>query len=408
MKYYTDLHIHSRFSRATSNTLDVHELARMAKIKGLGIIGTGDFSHPKWLAELKRDLKKDGETYERDGVFFIPTSEISLIYTKGGKHRRVHHLILAQDFEIVDQINEFLSRHGRLDYDGRPIFGMTSEDLMEGLLSISDDISVIPAHAWTPYFAIFGSKSGFDSVEECFGNFSKHIFALESGLSSDPAMNWRVSSLDRFSIVSFSDAHSASKLGRECCVFDIKRPSYKEIISTIKERDPKRFLTTIEFHPEEGKYHWDGHRDCGVVQSPKETMAKGDKCKVCGKPITIGVANRVEQLADRPEGFTPKDAVPFKSLVPLAELIGLAKNAGVATAKVQDVYNTLIARFGNEFAILLDAPENELLAVTNEKLANLILRNRAGKIKIKPGYDGVYGTPMLNESSAQTLGEFVK
>jgi uncharacterized protein (TIGR00375 family) len=408
---YADLHLHSHYSRATSKMMDLHGIARGAKIKGLNLLGTGDFTHPRWLAELKQLLKpseNEEGIYSFEGLRWMLQTEISLIYTQDGKGRRVHHIILAPNFEIVDQINNWLGSKGRLDYDGRPIFGLSSIELVENMMSISKDIVIIPAHAWTPWYAIFGSKSGFDSIEECFGDQAKHIFAIETGMSSDPAMNWRLSRLDGISLVSNSDSHSpvTLRLGREANVFDLKKLSYRAIVDAIRTK--QGFAFTIETPPEYGKYHWDGHRICNVEQSPEETMKRGEICRVCNKPLTIGVLNRVEELADRPEGFRPEGAVPFKSLIPLSELISLVANAGVETNKVREIYNSLISRFGNEFAILLDAPENELLAVANEKLVSLILRNRAGRIKILPGYDGVYGTPILNSNGAPTLGEFVK
>jgi uncharacterized protein (TIGR00375 family) len=408
---YADLHLHSHYSRATSKVMDLHGIARGAKIKGLNLLGTADFTHPRWLAELKQFLKpslgEDG-LYSFEGLRWMLQTEISLIYTQGGRGRRIHHIILAPSFDVVDQINSWLSTKGRLDYDGRPIFGFSSVELVENLMGISRDIAVIPAHAWTPYYAIFGSMSGFDSIDECFGDQARHIFAIETGMSSTPDMNWRVSKLDGISLVSNSDSHSPTtwRLGREANAFDLKKLNYCAVVDAIRTR--KGFAFTIETPAEWGKYHFDGHRDCSVVQSPQETMKNGDKCRVCGRTLTIGVANRVEELADRLEGFQLEGAVPFKSLIPLAELIALTTNTSVGTKKVEEIYNTLIARFGNEFHVLLDASEQELLGAANEKLANLILRNRAGKIKIKPGYDGVYGKPILNESSAQTLGEFVK
>lgn len=405
---YADLHLHSHYSRATSKMMDLHGIARGAKVKGLNIVGSGDFCHPQWLGELKQLLKpspcEDG-LYSFEGLQWMLQTEISLIYSQNGKQRRVHHIILAPSFDVVDQINEWLRTKGRLDYDGRPIFGFSSVELVERMMGISRDIAIIPAHAWTPWYAIFGSMSGFDSIEECFEDQARHVFAIETGMSSDPAMNWRVSKLDRISLVSNSDSHSPVtwRLGREANVFDLKKLSYRAIIDAIRTK--KGFAFTIETPPEYGKYHFDGHRACNVSFEPGRTKRAGGKCPRCGNELTIGVLNRVEELADRKEDFRPEGAVPFKPLIPLAELIALTTNTGVGTKKVDDIYNTLIARFGNEFAVLLDAKENELLAVANEKLAHLILRNRAGKIRIEPGYDGVYGRPLLSES-ATTLGEF--
>jgi len=407
---FADLHLHSHYSRATSKTMDLHGIARGAKTKGLNLMGTGDFTHPRWLTELKQLIKpsagEDG-LYTFEGLRWMLQTEISLIYTQDGRGRRVHHIILAPNFEVVDQINDWLGQKGRLDYDGRPIFGISSPELVENMMDISRDISIIPAHAWTPWYAIFGSKSGFDSIEECFEDQAKHIFAIETGMSSDPAMNWRISKLDNISLISNSDSHSPTtwRLGREANAFDLKKLSYQAIIDSIRTR--KGFAFTIETPPAYGKYHFDGHRDCNISFDPTQSKRANNICPHCNKELTIGVLNRVEELADRPEGFRPDGAVPFKSLIPLAELISLAKGAGVATQKVQEVYNMLLTRFGNELSVLLDAPGESLLSVADEKLANLILRNRIGKIKIEPGYDGVYGKPLLKEA-ASNLTDFVK
>ncbi|MEM7817839.1 MAG: endonuclease Q family protein [Candidatus Aenigmatarchaeota archaeon] len=380
-------------------------------MKGLHVLGTGDFTHPRWLDELKRMLKpspgEDG-LYAYGGVRWVLQAEISLIYTQDGRQRRVHHVILAPNFEVADQINEWLDTKGRRDYDGRPTFGFSSIELVESMMGISRDIAIIPAHAWTPWYAIFGSKSGFDSIEECFGDQAKHIFAVETGMSSTPAMNWRLSKLDRISLVSNSDSHSpvSWRLGREANAFDLKKSSYRAIIDAIRTR--KGFAFTIETPAEYGKYHWDGHRFCSFSCSPAETRRLGGRCPRCGRELTIGVEYRVEQLADRPEGFVPEGAVPFKPLIPLAELVALAKNSGIATQRVRETYDALIARFGSELAVLLDAPQSELLSIVNEKIADLILRNRAGRIKIQPGYDGVYGKPVLGGGSSSSLEDFVK
>ncbi|MBI2583335.1 MAG: DNA helicase UvrD [Candidatus Aenigmarchaeota archaeon] len=404
---FADLHIHSHYSRATSKDMDLRHLAEGAKTKGLTILGTGDFTHPQWLKELKMQLKEAGEgIYEHGGIKWILQAEISLIYTKGGKGRRVHHLILAPSFEVVDQINAWLDKKGRRDYDGRPIFGFSSEELVESMMGISKDIMIIPAHAWTPWFSIFGSKSGFDSVEECFGDKSKFIFALETGLSSDPLMNWRVSSLDNYTLVSNSDPHSPYpwRLGREANAFTLKKTDYNHLIEAIKTK--RGFEFTIEVPPEYGKYHIDGHRLCNFSTEPSKR--NGDRCPKCQRQLTIGVLARVEELADRPDGFIPKEAVPFKSLLPLAELIAAATGYGVASKKAMELYSQLITRFGNEFSILLEAGERELAKTIPENLARLIIKNRQGKIKIEPGYDGVYGKPVLNSGKESTLGEFVR
>ncbi len=376
--------------------MTIEEIARFAKMKGLNLLGTGDFTHPLWLKELKSKLKKENGIYEYDDVKFIPTSEISLIYTQNKRQRRIHHLILAEDFEIVEQINDVFSKKGRLDYDGRPTFGFSSVELVEFMEEIDKNIVIIPAHAWTPWYGIFGSKSGFDSVEECFEDKANKIFALETGLSSDPAMNWRLSKLDRFTLVSNSDAHSPYpwRLGREANVFELKEDfEYKDVINAIKTRE--NFLFTVEVDPAYGKYHYDGHRSCNVSLHPKEAMKLHNLCPKCKRELTIGVLHRVEELADREEGFKPSNAIDFKSLLPLHELISLCFSIEINSKEAWNIYNKLIEKFGNEFNVLLDAKKDELERF-DKKLADVIIKNREGKIKIEPGYDGVYGKPVLD------------
>lgn len=405
--HIVDLQIHSKYSRATSKNMILEELAKGARTKGITILGTGDFTHPLWMKELKQKLsEKNHGIYEYGGVSFVISGEISLIYKQDGKQRRVHHIILAPDFSIADQINEFLDKKGRRDYDGRPIFGFTSIELAEAMMSISQNIEIIPAHAWTPWYGIFGSMSGFDSLEECFREKTKNIHCIETGMSSDPAMNWRISSLDSVTLTSNSDAHSPYpwRLGREANVFDFDEATYSNIISAFRTR--KNFAYTIETDPGYGKYHYDGHAACGFSSTPEETKKLGGKCPKCTKPLTIGVLSRVEQLADRPKGFVPKGSVPFKSLIPLSEIIAAVYGTDVFTKKVWEVYNRLIDRFGNEFSVLLSAEKKDLEKVVDKKLAALIIRNRCGDLKIEPGYDGVYGKIVLKEEEG--LKRFVK
>lgn len=401
-----DLHSHSRYSRATSGSMNISEITRYAKMKGLNVLGTGDFTHPVWLKELKEKLSDIGGIYDHDGIKFIPSTEISLIYKHDGKGRRVHHIILAPDFSVVDQINEWLDKKGRRDYDGRPIFGFSSVELVDEMMKISKDIEIIAAHAWTPWYGIFGSMSGFDSLEECFQEKTKHINSIETGLSSDPEMNWRLSSLDKITLVSNSDAHSPYpwRLGREANVFGFEEASYKNIVNAIRTR--KDFLYTIEVDPNYGKYHFDGHRTCNFSCGPKEAKKLKDMCPKCGKRLITGVLNRVEQLADREPGFIPNGSVPFKSLIPLSELISAVTGTDVFTKKVWEVYNRLIDRFGNEFNILLNIDKNDLEKTVDEKLAELIIKNREGKLVIEPGYDGVYGKLVLKEETG--LRKFIK
>ncbi len=388
-----DFHIHSKYSRATSKDLDLANIAKYGKMKGLTLIGTGDFGHPLWLKDLKHKLHDNGNgTYAYDDVSFILTVEISLMYTQDKKGRRVHHIILAPNFDVVDQINAFLDTKGRRDYDGRPIFGFSSIELVDAMMEISKDIEIIPAHAWTPWFSLFGSFSGFNSLEDCFQDRTKYIHAIETGMSSDPAMNWRLSQLDDITLVSNSDSHSAYpwRLGREANVFDLKEDfSYKDVINCIRTK--KNFLFTVETPSSWGKYHFDGHRNCNISQDPKRSMETNNICPKCKKQLTVGVLHRVEELADRPDGFVPEDAVPFKSLVPLSELIAAVIGQDVFTKRVWDIYNVLINRFGNEFTVLLSTELTELEKVVNKKIADIILANCKGKIKVVAGYDGVYG-----------------
>ena len=399
MKYYCDLHLHGRYSRGTSKDLDIKSLEKYARIKGLSLLGTGDFTHPKWMEEINENLKENenGILYTKTGFPFIWQTELSFIYSQANKTRRIHLIVLAPNQDVVKQISYFLLKKGRLDYDGRPIFGMSCIEFTEAMTGISPDIEIIPAHAWTPWYSIFGSMSGFDSIEECFLDKSKYIHAIETGMSSDPAMNWRLSKLDNITLVSNSDSHSfwPWRLGRECNVFEMKELSYKEIIKSIRTRE--NFLETIEVDPGYGKYHYDGHRNCGISLNPNESKKYKNICPKCRKPLTIGVLHRVEELADREDGFKPKNAIPFKSLIPLSELISFANGSTMFSQKTWKEYYNLINKFGSEFNVLLDADEEELKKITSEKLAELIIKNRNHKLKIEPGYDGEYGKLILGE-----------
>ncbi len=391
-----DLHIHSRFSRGTSKDIDFENLAKFAKIKGVNLLGTGDFTHPSWLNEIKKLHDSGAGIYYYKGFPFLLSCEISLIYSDGKKQRRVHLLVLAPNIEIVEQINDYLDTLGRRDYDGRPTFGLGCAEFVESLHAISRDIEIIPAHCMTPWYGIFGSKSGFDSLEEAFGDKTKEIHAIESGMSADPEMLWRLDTGK--AIVSFSDAHSfwPWRIGREATIFkQEKELSYKQIISQIRHNT---FLATVEVDPAYGKYHYDGHRNCNFSASPEETKKLGGICPVCGRPLTIGVENRVEQLAKKPRGFRPKNAKQFYKLLPLHELIALVYSASVSSQKVWTMYNRLITFAGSEFGVLLQTSKQELAkANVPEKLIELIMKNREGKIKVKPGYDGEYGKPILSE-----------
>jgi uncharacterized protein (TIGR00375 family) len=375
--------------------MEVETLARWAKKKGIALLGTGDFTHPTYFAELQSKLEPLGNGLfklkkDDQGVQYILTTEVSNIYTQDGKVRRIHTLIFAPSFEVVETIRSKLGSLGKLSSDGRPIFSFSVKELAKMILDISKDCLIIPAHAWTPWFSIFGANSGFDSIEECFGEMSSHIYAIETGLSSDPEMNWRWSALDSITLLSNSDAHSPNRLGREANAFDCAL-DYQEIAETIRKKDRKKFLFTIEFFPEEGKYHYDGHRRCGIIFSPSQTRANQSLCPSCHKKLTVGVMHRVEELADRPEGFIPKNAIPSIHLIPLGEIIAEALSVRVGTKSVESEYERLIERGGSEFRILLDATPDELASFVPPYILDGIVRMRQGKVSIVPGHDGVYG-----------------
>ncbi|MBU1087360.1 MAG: endonuclease Q family protein [Candidatus Omnitrophica bacterium] len=391
MKFIADLHIHSKYSRATSPTMDLPNLAKWAKIKGIDLLGTGDFTHHLWLDHLKSVLKPSGKgLFVYDDVHFMLTAEISSIYSKNNRCYRIHNLIFAPSFETVDKINKALSAIGNLRADGRPILGLDAAKLARIVFEIDPNCMLVPAHIWTPWFSLFGSKSGFDLIEDCFEEQAKNIFALETGLSSDPAMNWRLSALDKYSLISNSDCHSPQKIGREANVFDCEM-SYFEIRDVLKTKDKKRFLYTIEFFPEEGKYHYDGHRNCQVRLSPRETKKNKGLCPQCGKAVTVGVTSRVEELADRSEGFVPDNAIPFKNLIPLEEIIAEALEVGRTSKRVAAAYDQAVTGLGKEFDILMHKTESELTAVLPPRIIQGILKVRRAECVIKPGYDGEYG-----------------
>ncbi len=394
-----DLHVHSRYSRATSPEMRPEAIWRWAQLKGIEVIGTGDFTHPGWIAELKEKLTPAGEgLYKlkppletadvpercRAEVRFILTAEISSIYSKGGRTRKVHSLLLAPGFREAHKLNKRLAAIGNIHSDGRPILGLDARRLLEICLDVSPEIEVIPAHAWTPHFSVFGAVSGFDSLEECYGDLAPHIHAIETGLSSDPSMNRRLSGLDRITLVSNSDAHSPAKLGREATLFDCGR-SYPEFIRALRTREGYR--GTIEFFPEEGKYHNDGHRKCGVSLTPRETIPLKGICTVCGRRLTMGVLHRVELLADREE---PKPD-GFRYIVPLEEIIAEHMGRGVNTKGVRNAYMDMLGALGSEFHILLDAPLDEIASACCPEIAGGIGRMRGGEVSLEAGFDGEYG-----------------
>ena len=400
-RYLCDLHIHSKFARATSKSSDLEHLAEWAGYKGLDIIGTGDFTHPAWFKELldKLEETEPGLFQLRDRnkltrpVRFMLTTELSCIYSQGGKVRRVHLCVFAPSLAAVVKLNTALTERGcNIRADGRPILGMSSYAILELLLKLDPNFELVPAHAWTPWFAVFGSKSGFDSLEECFSDLTPHINAIETGLSSDPAMNWRLSGLDNILLISNSDAHSPSKLGREANAVDLDDLSYNSFLNIIHERDCQRFLFTVEFFPEEGMYHYDGHRLCGISSNPVQTKKWNGICPTCGKPLTIGVLNRVDNLADRPEKFILTKAVPYRSLVPLAEIISEAYGVGVNSKKVQRKYFSIVRDIAPELPLLLDGDDKMLNRIGDVVIIEGIQRVRTGKLHITPGFDGQYGT----------------
>jgi len=398
---FADLHIHSRYSRATSKDLDLEVLEKYARIKGLNLLGTGDFTHPLWLKELKQKLYQDetGILKTKSGFRFVLQTEVSLVYFEGKKLRKIHIVILARDFEVVSHINKTLSRFGSLDNDGRPTLSIDAPSFVRALKRIDRSIEIIPAHIWTPWFGVLGSKSGFDSLEEAFKDEISEIYALETGLSSDPPMNWRISSLDKFTLISNSDAHSAWpwRLGREANMldFDENDLTYDKLIEAI--RTGKHFVGTIEVDPSYGKYHFDGHRNCNVSLSPQESKKYNYHCPVCGKTLTIGVLNRVESLADRPDGFIPENAKTFRRLLPLMELISHFYNVSMTSKKSWEIYMKLIKQFDTELKILLDVPIEELNQSLDKEFADLVLLNREQKLGVKPGFDGVYGELVLKK-----------
>jgi len=389
-----DLHIHSKYSRATSINLSFENLVKWARIKGLNLLGTGDFTHPKWLEEIKQLEGNGNGIYSYKGFPFIITGEISLIYTQD-RGRRIHLVILIPNIRIAEQVNDYLDTKGRRDYDGRPIFKIPGDVFVRDMINISKDIEIIPAHAWTPWFGIFGSESGFDSLKECFKEQIVNIHAIETGMSSDPEMNWGIKELNDKSIVSFSDSHSfwPFRLGREATIFR-KTDSYGELMRQIRENS---FFGTIETDPKYGKYHFDGHRLCNFSCSPDETKKLNGICPVCKKPLTIGVENRVKKLTNQNiKGYLQKKY--YYEILPLHELIALSINSKIESKKTWEIYNKLIEESGTEFNILLNLAKEELIDKNiDAKLAELILKNRAGKIKVKPGYDGEYGIPLIEE-----------
>lgn len=415
MKFIADLHIHSKYSRATSRDMDVDHLDKWAEIKGIKVLGTGDFTHHLWLKELKTKLepaepglfklkkikrtsimdndwlpKNGNDDYKNKGVRFLLSGEISCIYSKNNRVRKIHIIVLAPDLKTVEKINARLGWIGNIKSDGRPILGLDAKELAKIVLDINKDCMIIPAHIWTPWFSLFGSNSGFDSIHECFEELTRYIYAVETGLSSTPDMNWRLSALDKIALISNSDCHSPSKIGREANIFDTDL-SYQGIVDAIKSKDPKKFLSTIEFFAEEGRYHYDGHRKCNVNLTPKQAKKLKNICPKCKKPLTIGTLHRVDDLADRKLKSKPANAIPYKTAIPLEEIIADAKGMGTGTKTVLAEYKNLINSLGNELKILMEVDLERIKQAGFVDVAEGIKRVRRGKLDIVPGYDGEYG-----------------
>lgn len=414
MRLITDFHLHSKWSRACSKDLTLPNIAKTCERKGIGLVGTSDAFHPAWQNDINELLAEAG-----DGVFrlkdesspttFLLSTEISCIYKHGDKVRRVHHIILFPSRDALHRLTRSLTERGcNLKSDGRPIVGLSSQELLKLTLDADPACLLIPAHAWTPWFSVFGSKSGYDSLEECFGDLASNIYAIETGLSSDPAMNWRLSALDRAFLVSNSDAHSSENLGREANVFEMEKLSYAELRRIFVEHDTSKFLETIEFFPEEGKYHADGHLKCKFWCEPEETRRRGGRCPTCGKALTVGVLSRVADLADRPpRPARPPSAPPFRSIVPLAEVVSEALGVGPKSKRVRSVLEAMQTDGHSEFTILLDLSRSELERIAPAEIVQSIINMREGKVEIRPGYDGEYGAVKISGVSRARQVAFV-
>lgn len=437
MKFVADLHLHSKYSRAVSQNMTLPNMASWAAIKGINVIATGDFTHPFWFDELKKELKEEGNgLYKLKGkageiegfdnfklntsdISFLLSCEISSIYSQGGKGRRIHNLFMFPSISSVEKFNkELVKRRINLRSDGRPIVGLSSRDLAEIALNCDRKCLIIPAHVWTPWFSLYGSFSGFDSIEECFADFSDNIFGIETGLSSDPLMNWNVGDLKDRAILSFSDAHSLEKMGREVTVFEAKEANYDSIYKAIsKKNNENKIAFTVEFYPEEGKYHYTGHRNCEVSLSPQETNEKGETCPVCGKGLTVGVLHRVEDLRTEDMKMKIKEIgglnwkystggrPPYISLVPLMEIVAEAFSMGTGSKRVRDAYAALVNSFGSEFNVLLKADIDRIARIVGGNVSEAIKRVRTGNIVVEPGYDGVFGKVRIWDEEISSFDE---
>lgn len=404
MEFYADLHLHSHYSMATSKDCTPSVLAQWAQRKGLKLIGTGDFTHPGWRQELRDWLEPAGDGFYRlkgglsPAVRFVVTGEINTVFRRADQTRKVHSLVALPSLEAADRIADQLGRIGNIAADGRPVLKLDCHDLLSICLDACPEVIFIPAHIWTPHYSVLGAFSRFNSMEECFGDLTQHIFAVETGLSSDPPMNWRVAALDRFTLVSNSDAHSPRYLAREASVFGCD-PAYGSLLNALKTGEG--FVGTIEFYPQEGKYHYDGHRKCGVACHPSDTNKYGGRCPVCGKKLTVGVLHRLESLTDkdRPPGFEPPNAPRFERLVPLADLLAAVLGIGSQSKKVTALYDNLVREFESELAILREVAPEDIKRVAGSEVAMAVARNRAGQLEVTPGFDGEYGRIMIAGSS---------
>ncbi|MBN1594869.1 DNA helicase UvrD [candidate division FCPU426 bacterium] len=406
---FADLHLHSKYSRATSGQMEVQNLYYWGQRKGIRLLGTGDFTHPEYFRELNRHLEKDDSGFYRlrgsdDQVLFVPTAETSHIFKQGGKTRRIHMLLLASNLESAGEINRALAARGNVASDGRPIFGFSVRHLCKLLREIDPQILLVPAHIWTPWFSVLGERSGFDSLEECFEDELPYLAAVETGLSSDPEMNWRLSQLDGLSIISNSDAHSPARIGRECNAF-CGPLTWQKLRETLLRRDRDIFRFTVEFFPEEGKYHWPGHSQCKISLPPEEYRRLQGICPVCRKPLTGGVASRVEMLADRPSGYHPPGAVPSVHLVPLEEVIAEALKKNTGTKAVQMMWDRMLEEGRNEMQVLLFMPEAEIAALAGDEISQAVMKMRRGEVEAVAGYDGVYGRIQIRGTGGRPAPE---
>jgi len=390
--------------------MNITEIARFGAVKGLDVIGVGDFTHPEWFEEIKRELFEIDEVGifrprfdQTSRVAFVLSVEVCTVFEHQGSTKKIHHVILTPNFETASQINDRLSKYGSLASDGRPTLSMTASSLVEEVMDVSSDNLLFPAHAWTPWFSVFGANSGFDRLDDCYQDMTRHVNALETGLSSDPPMNWRLSALDSYTLLSNSDSHShwPWRIGREANVFELEELTYEAITDAIKAKNPARFRFTIETHPAYGKYHWTGHRTCGVSMPPKEALKRGNICPRCGRRMTKGVEQRVEELADRDYGYEPECTIGYVHLLPLSEILATTFGSDQpSTSKVWKTYNSLLEAFRSEYEVLLNVPREDIARITDESIASNIEKVRLDMAKVVPGYDGVYGKIELVSESA--------